>query len=260
MELCAENEYVTLFRSWWNHNGNSLRISANCKQSWIILLRVQNVAEAFRCWNMKCWSILMEVADFVGMWSHLFSALSNVLLCLFWCIIQSLCYLLFTFDFRVFWTVLYFSLCEASQGHSNWLQDAKGGWVHWFLGFLILWPLLYFFYWQTGLTHMIFLLCNDNWASQGSSFYLWMLIRVYGSLVFEFPTVTHIMFLLCTDKWGSQGSSCWFQDAKKGVLFIDFPPVLQLQLKRFEYDFVRDTMVKVSAKHTLRPYHLDFLD
>lgn len=39
---------------------------------------------------------------------------------------------------------------------------------------------------------------------------------------------------------------CFAQDAKKGVLFIDFPPVLQLQLKRFEYDFMRDTMVKVS--------------
>lgn len=38
---------------------------------------------------------------------------------------------------------------------------------------------------------------------------------------------------------------CELQDAKKGVLFIDFPPVLQLQLKRFEYDFMRDTMVKV---------------
>lgn len=36
------------------------------------------------------------------------------------------------------------------------------------------------------------------------------------------------------------------QEAKKGVLFIDFPPVLQLQLKRFEYDFMRDAMVKVS--------------
>ena len=35
------------------------------------------------------------------------------------------------------------------------------------------------------------------------------------------------------------------QEAKKGVLFIDFPPVLQLQLKRFEYDFSRDMMVKV---------------
>ena len=35
------------------------------------------------------------------------------------------------------------------------------------------------------------------------------------------------------------------QDARKGVLFDSFPPVLQLQLKRFEYDFQRDIMVKV---------------
>ena len=35
------------------------------------------------------------------------------------------------------------------------------------------------------------------------------------------------------------------QDARKGVLFDSFPPVLQLQLKRFEYDFQRDVMVKV---------------
>lgn len=37
------------------------------------------------------------------------------------------------------------------------------------------------------------------------------------------------------------------QDARKGVLFDEFPPVLQLQLKRFEYDFQRDIMVKVSS-------------
>jgi ubiquitin carboxyl-terminal hydrolase 7 len=35
------------------------------------------------------------------------------------------------------------------------------------------------------------------------------------------------------------------QDAKKGVIFESFPPVLHLQLKRFEYDMVKDTMVKV---------------
>ena len=29
------------------------------------------------------------------------------------------------------------------------------------------------------------------------------------------------------------------------MLFDSFPPVLQLQLKRFEYDFQRDVMVKV---------------
>lgn len=39
------------------------------------------------------------------------------------------------------------------------------------------------------------------------------------------------------------------QDAKKGVLFEDFPPVLQLQLKRFEYDFQRDQMVKINDRY-----------
>lgn len=36
------------------------------------------------------------------------------------------------------------------------------------------------------------------------------------------------------------------QDAKKGVIFESFPPVLHLQLKRFEYDMVKDSMVKVT--------------
>ncbi|XP_057507402.1 ubiquitin C-terminal hydrolase 13-like isoform X2 [Actinidia eriantha] len=46
------------------------------------------------------------------------------------------------------------------------------------------------------------------------------------------------------------------QDAKKGVLFIDFPPVLQLQLKRFEYDFMRDIMVKINDRYEF-PLQLD---
>nr|XP_023929868.1 ubiquitin carboxyl-terminal hydrolase 12-like isoform X8 [Quercus suber]POE88951.1 ubiquitin carboxyl-terminal hydrolase 12 [Quercus suber] len=46
------------------------------------------------------------------------------------------------------------------------------------------------------------------------------------------------------------------QDARKGVLFIDFPPVLQLQLKRFEYDFMRDTMVKINDRYEF-PLELD---
>ncbi|THG12020.1 hypothetical protein TEA_020733 [Camellia sinensis var. sinensis] len=40
-----------------------------------------------------------------------------------------------------------------------------------------------------------------------------------------------------------QAEQYGLQDAKKGVLFIDFPPVLQLQLKRFEYDFMGTTMI-----------------
>ncbi|KQK09967.1 ubiquitin carboxyl-terminal hydrolase 13 isoform X2 [Brachypodium distachyon] len=46
------------------------------------------------------------------------------------------------------------------------------------------------------------------------------------------------------------------QDAKKGMLFTDFPPVLQLQLKRFEYDCVRDTMVKINDRYEF-PLQLD---
>ncbi|CAN4126351.1 unnamed protein product [Withania somnifera] len=46
------------------------------------------------------------------------------------------------------------------------------------------------------------------------------------------------------------------QDARKGVLFVDFPPVLQLQLKRFEYDFVRDTMAKINDRYEF-PLQLD---
>ncbi|WOL02144.1 ubiquitin carboxyl-terminal hydrolase 13-like [Canna indica] len=46
------------------------------------------------------------------------------------------------------------------------------------------------------------------------------------------------------------------QDARKGVLFADFPPVLQLQLKRFEYDFMRDTMIKINDRYEF-PVQLD---
>lgn len=39
------------------------------------------------------------------------------------------------------------------------------------------------------------------------------------------------------------------QDARKGVIFESFPPVLHLQLKRFEYDVNRDAMMKVNDRH-----------
>ncbi|KAK8184646.1 hypothetical protein BC567DRAFT_218869 [Phyllosticta citribraziliensis] len=39
------------------------------------------------------------------------------------------------------------------------------------------------------------------------------------------------------------------QDAKKGVIFETFPDVLHLQLKRFEYDFNRDAMMKVNDRY-----------
>ena len=39
------------------------------------------------------------------------------------------------------------------------------------------------------------------------------------------------------------------QDAEKGVIFESFPSVLHLQLKRFEYDYQRDTMMKINDRY-----------
>ncbi|PWN30800.1 putative ubiquitin-specific processing protease 21 [Jaminaea rosea] len=49
------------------------------------------------------------------------------------------------------------------------------------------------------------------------------------------------------------------QDAKKGVIFQKFPPVLHLQLKRFEYDIEKDAMVKINDRHEF-PMQIDLAD
>ena len=49
------------------------------------------------------------------------------------------------------------------------------------------------------------------------------------------------------------------QAAKKGVIFQSFPPVLHLQLKRFEYDFRRDVMVKINDRHEF-PLEIDLTE
>jgi ubiquitin carboxyl-terminal hydrolase 7 len=41
------------------------------------------------------------------------------------------------------------------------------------------------------------------------------------------------------------------QDARKGVIFNAFPPVLHLQLRRFEYDVEKDALVKVGRRERL---------
>lgn len=46
-----------------------------------------------------------------------------------------------------------------------------------------------------------------------------------------------------------QAEGLGLQVAKKGVIFETFPQVLHLQLKRFEYDFQRDMMVKVNDRY-----------
>nr|POE65665.1 ubiquitin carboxyl-terminal hydrolase 21 [Quercus suber] len=49
------------------------------------------------------------------------------------------------------------------------------------------------------------------------------------------------------NKYAAEGYG--LQDAKKGIIFESFPNVLHLQLKRFEYDFQRDAMMKVNDRY-----------
>lgn len=53
-----------------------------------------------------------------------------------------------------------------------------------------------------------------------------------------------------------QAEGLGLQDAKKGIIFQSFPPVLHLQLKRFEYDIQRDAMVKINDRHEF-PFEID---
>ncbi|KDQ18041.1 hypothetical protein BOTBODRAFT_29357 [Botryobasidium botryosum FD-172 SS1] len=56
-----------------------------------------------------------------------------------------------------------------------------------------------------------------------------------------------------------QAEGLGLQDAKKGVIFQNFPPVLHLQLKRFEYDIQRDAMVKINDRHEF-PLEIDLAE
>ncbi|GES75615.1 cysteine proteinase [Rhizophagus clarus] len=53
-----------------------------------------------------------------------------------------------------------------------------------------------------------------------------------------------------------QAEGYGLQDAKKGIIFESFPPVLHLQLKRFEFDVQRDAMVKINDRFVF-PMEID---
>ncbi|KAF9965293.1 hypothetical protein BGZ70_005095 [Mortierella alpina] len=59
------------------------------------------------------------------------------------------------------------------------------------------------------------------------------------------------------NKYQAEGHG--LQDARKGVIFESLPPVLHLQLKRFEYDIERDAMVKINDRHEF-PLDIDLAD
>lgn len=69
-------------------------------------------------------------------------------------------------------------------------------------------------------------------------------VKNLSNLEESFKDYIQVETLEGENKYNAEGFG--LQDAKKGVIFESFPPVLHLQLKRFEYDMQRDQNVKVS--------------
>lgn len=69
-------------------------------------------------------------------------------------------------------------------------------------------------------------------------------VKGFKNLQESFENYIEIEMLDGENKYQA-GERYGYQDAKKGVVFESFPPVLHLQLKRFEYDFMVDDLVKI---------------
>ncbi|XP_038697160.1 ubiquitin carboxyl-terminal hydrolase 12 isoform X1 [Tripterygium wilfordii] len=105
--------------------------------------------------------------------------------------------------------------------------------------------------------HMNYIECInvDYKSTRKESFYdLQLDVKGCRDVYASFDKYVEVERLEGDNKYHAEGHG--LQDARKGVLFIDFPPVLQLQLKRFEYDFMRDTMVKINDRYEF-PLQLD---
>lgn len=85
-------------------------------------------------------------------------------------------------------------------------------------------------------------------SSRVESFYdIQMNVKGKADLKESFQDYIQVEMLDGDNKYHADGFG--LQDAKKGVIFKKFPPILHLQLKRFEYDMFKDSMVKINDKH-----------
>eukprot|EP01113_Clastostelium_recurvatum_P049984 TRINITY_DN935_c0_g1_i1.p1 TRINITY_DN935_c0_g1~~TRINITY_DN935_c0_g1_i1.p1 ORF type:complete len:1154 (-),score=430.34 TRINITY_DN935_c0_g1_i1:57-3518(-) len=67
------------------------------------------------------------------------------------------------------------------------------------------------------------------------------------SVIDSFERYVETEMLDGDNKYHAEGHG--LQDAKKGIMFMSLPPVLHLQLMRFEYDPMKDAMVKINDKY-----------
>ena len=90
---------------------------------------------------------------------------------------------------------------------------------------------------------------NVNYKSTKVESFIDLQLNVQGcSNIYEsFDKYIEVEYMMGDDKYEAEGFGK--QDAKKGVIFEELPPVLQLQLKRFEYDSISERMVKINEKY-----------
>lgn len=95
----------------------------------------------------------------------------------------------------------------------------------------------------------------DYESSRIEDFYdIQLNVKGMKNLEDSFRDYVEVEMLEGENKYQAEGYG--LQDAKKGVIFETFPPVLHLQLKRFEYDIEKDSMVKINDRHEF-PMEID---
>nr|AAF01440.1 ubiquitin carboxyl-terminal hydrolase [Schizosaccharomyces pombe] len=79
-------------------------------------------------------------------------------------------------------------------------------------------------------------------------------VKGMDTLEDSFRDAIQVETLTGDNKYYAEGHG--LQDAHKGIIFESLPNVLQLQLKRFDYDMLRDMMVKINDRHEF-PLEID---
>ncbi|EGD83160.1 ubiquitin carboxyl-terminal hydrolase [Salpingoeca rosetta] len=98
----------------------------------------------------------------------------------------------------------------------------------------------------------------DFESSREEDFYdIQLNVKDIASLQDSFKDYVNVETLEGDNQYRAEGHG--LQDAKKGVIFQSFPPVLHLQLKRFAYSFLYDDYHKINDRFEFPP-HIDLSD
>ena len=99
-----------------------------------------------------------------------------------------------------------------------------------------------------GKSQMYIQCVNVPFKSERIETYLDLAMNVKGCKTLKESFDQYVEVELLEKENAYRAEQYGLQDARKGSRFLTFPPILQLQLKRFEYNFERDMNVKVNDR------------